>query len=282
MRFVYVTDLHGDTALYEDVLAAAVKNGASLIVNGGDILPKTGDGSLVENQRRFFGWLRAHLTEVRRRGVAYAVMFGNDDCASLLPELDGLKNGGLLQRLDEGWITHAGWHLAGFPWVPDTPFLLKDWTRLDHAGWKVPRQYGPPMRSTPDGFTDIGLSSEYHHSRLETIKDMLNAPPYSAPPGTAKCVFVMHAPPLFTGLDVCWEGRGIGSKAGLDYIMRWKFPLTLHGHIHEAPQEPAGAWHAKIGGTFSLNPGADGSPSHVLIDTEKRLAAHARYGEVQF
>ena len=79
------------------------------------------------------------------------------------------------------------------------------------------------MLSTPDGFAEIGFSSAYHHSCLETIESLLNGPSYSAPPDPSRCIFIMHMPPFGTGLDVCWEGRGIGSKAGLDYIRRWGF-----------------------------------------------------------
>ena len=43
MRALYVTDLHGDENKYRKSLEIAVEKEISVIVNGGDMLPKLGD-----------------------------------------------------------------------------------------------------------------------------------------------------------------------------------------------------------------------------------------------
>ncbi|MBI5526778.1 MAG: metallophosphoesterase [Deltaproteobacteria bacterium] len=282
MRFLYVTDFHGHRQSYEAAAEAALRHGVSLVVNGGDMLPKLGDEDLIQNERLFFGWLRPHLRSLKDRGVAYSAMFGNDDCGVLLPELDRLSEEGLLERLDRGWLEHRGWHFIGFPWVPDTPFLLKDWSLLDSTGWEVPRQFGPALISTPRGFEEVGMPAQAYLSQVESIRKKLARPPYSTPPDPARSVFVMHAPPSGSKLDLCWDGRAVGSDAGRDFIVRMKFPLSLHGHIHEAPGSNGGTWATRVGGTIAVNPGAGGGPCWVLVDTEARTLRHASRGEAKF
>jgi Icc-related predicted phosphoesterase len=282
MRFLYVTDLHGNRRLYEAAAEAALRLEVSLVVNGGDMLPKLGDEDLISNERLFFGWLRTHLHALKDRGISYISMFGNDDCAVLLPELDRLKAEGLIERLDLGWIEHRGRHFIGFPWVPDTPFLLKDWSLLDSKGWQVPRQFGPVLVSTARGFKEVGMPAQAYLAKMETIRERLAKPPYSTPPDPARSVFVMHAPPSGSRLDLCWDGRAVGSDAGRDYIVRMGFPLSLHGHIHEAPGSNGGTWAALVGDTTAVNPGAEGAPSWVLVDTDSRTLRHATRGEARF
>ena len=40
MKILYVTDLHGDKEKYKKTLEIAIDKGISMIVNGGDMLPK--------------------------------------------------------------------------------------------------------------------------------------------------------------------------------------------------------------------------------------------------
>jgi Icc-related predicted phosphoesterase len=281
MKFVYTTDLHGDAGQYDASLAAALEWGADLIVNGGDMLPKNGDGDLMDVQRGFLRGLRTFLKRCREKRIGYFAAFGNDDCKSLLPELDVLAADGLLVRMDRDWAEHSGWHFAAFPWVPDTPFILKDWCLIDHESWDPPPQFGPPLLSSPEGFRPYeGTSLEYLRG-LPTIADKLALPPYADPPDPKRCAFVMHAPPSGLSLDMTWAGRAIGSHAGREYILRWGFGLSLHGHVHESPKE-TGVWCARLGTTLCVNPGAGPDPSWVLFDTETRTARHALYGTAAF
>ena len=43
MNFLYVTDLHGWTKGYDEVLEAALDKNIAIIINGGDMLPKDRD-----------------------------------------------------------------------------------------------------------------------------------------------------------------------------------------------------------------------------------------------
>ena len=43
MKILYVTDLHGDKEKYRKTLDLAIEKEISVIVNGGDMLPKLGE-----------------------------------------------------------------------------------------------------------------------------------------------------------------------------------------------------------------------------------------------
>jgi len=280
MRFVYVTDLHGRMSNYEKALEAARNFGADLIVNGGDMLPKTGDGDFLENQRNFMKSLEEHLLKSSSLGIRHFAAYGNDDCMALLPALEDYDRRGLINRLDRQWMEHGGWHFIAFPWVPDTPFLLKDWCLLDHRGWKEPPQFGPPLLSTESGIEEAGISNESLLLKRETIEQKLSNPPFaSLPAGPEKCIFVMHSPPAGSGLDVTWDGREIGSKAGREYIIRNRFKLSLHGHVHESPDE-TGLWASRIGDTLAINPGVNEKEAWVVVDTDVGTASHVLRGTV--
>ena len=70
----------------------------------------------------------------------------------------------------------------------------------------------------------------------------------------AQTVYIFHAPPAGTNLDMIFNGAHIGSGAVREFIEKWQPPLTLHGHIHES-RLVSGSISDRIGRTWSLNPG---------------------------
>lgn len=78
MKVLYVTDLHGDENKYRKSLDIAVEKGISVIVNGGDMLPKLGERHL--EQPLFINeFLRDYFSELQRHNITYLAMLGNDD-----------------------------------------------------------------------------------------------------------------------------------------------------------------------------------------------------------
>ena len=59
-----------------------------------------------------------------------------------------------------------------------------------------------------------------------------------------------------TPLDQMPREKHVGSRAVRAFVERYAPPLTLHGHIHEAPQM-SGRYAAQIGATWCVNPGHD-------------------------
>jgi Icc-related predicted phosphoesterase len=83
-----------------------------------------------------------------------------------------------------------------------------------------------------------------------------------------RTIYVCHTPPANTPLDQMPRGRHVGSRALRAFIEQHAPPLTLHGHIHEAP-ELSGRYAARLGATWSVNPGHDRQRFQaVTLDTD--------------
>jgi uncharacterized protein len=135
--------------------------------------------------------------------------------------------------------------------VTDYPFRLKDRARRDAAGYAFGPQFGPGSLSTVEGFREISDWPSFA-ATIPTIEEELAALP--APPDPSRAVYVLHGPPSGLGLDVVRGGAKVGSPATRAFIERVQPRLTLHGHIHESPEE-SGTWRGKIGETVCIQPG---------------------------
>ena len=77
MKILYVTDLHGDKNKYRKSLDIAIEKNISVIVNGGDMLPKLGERHL-EQPSFINGFLRDYFSELEKHGITYLAMIGNE------------------------------------------------------------------------------------------------------------------------------------------------------------------------------------------------------------
>ncbi|MEW6328368.1 MAG: metallophosphoesterase [Thermodesulfobacteriota bacterium] len=75
-------------------------------------------------------------------------------------------------------------------------------------------------------------------------------------------IFVTHAPPFKTTVDVVTGGRHVGSKAVRSFIEEHQPQVCITGHIHEA------AGRDTIGQTMIINPGMLKNGGYVEILTE--------------
>ncbi|MFH1502596.1 MAG: metallophosphoesterase [Candidatus Eisenbacteria bacterium] len=267
MRFLYVTDLHGDATKYERALEVARDEGVAAVVNGGDLLPKGVGRSGQESFLR--GFLDPHLSAYDDAGVTYMACLGNDDLIVHDDEFDAICERhpsavNLAQR------RHAldGLEFVGMNWVVDYPFRLKDRCRMDHDGYEFQTQFGSGLLSTRDGFTELEDWFAYART-LPTIEDELRE--LVRPEDMSRAVYVMHMPPANLGLDECGHGESVGSESVYRFIEREQPFLTMHGHIHESP-EVSKLWLSGVGDTFCLQPGQseEGGPlSHVVVDTDE-------------
>jgi Icc-related predicted phosphoesterase len=89
---------------------------------------------------------------------------------------------------------------------------------------------------------------------LPSIAEALAALAQKSDP--ARTIYVCHTPPVSTPLDQMSRQRHAGSRALRTFIEQHAPPLTLHGHIHEAPQM-SGRYAVRIGETWCVNPGHD-------------------------
>jgi len=297
MRLVYTADLHGDIQSYRSLLDIAVSVGARVAIVGGDLLPHAIKlGNAIHVQRDFVENALHPLLELfhtRHPDIAVYLLAGNDDWAAAIAALGALEADGLAYPLHErvyqlnadagaqsrsvgranGARGQPLW-LAGYACVPLTPFSIKDYERRDDG---------------PLPAFSFGMAYASWSGAIEPIK----APAIAAQPSIAeglaalaarsdpaRTIYVCHTPPADTPLDQMPRDKHVGSRALRAFVERSAPLLTLHGHIHEAPQL-SGRYAIQIGSTWCVNPGRDPRRfGAVVLDTEDiaRTIEHTVYG----
>jgi Icc-related predicted phosphoesterase len=264
-KIIFTADLHGDNGLYDQLFDLGHKEKATALLIGGDMLPKEGDFfKLFDQQKKF---IRRHLKSVlkknarRNPSIPVYAMLGNDDWAGNLPYLRELETQGLL------FIVHGkkfslpgGFELIGYGNVPPTPFIIKDWERIDLPEVSLEDQYPTAFLSDPKGMKPIKTLAYFQGQK--TLGEELNDLPI--PYSYQKTIYAFHAPPFQTKLDHLYDGRPIGSRAIRRFIEKHQPFLTLHGHIHESPYL-SGSYLDRIGKTLCVNPGQMGNTLHAVI-----------------
>ena len=103
--------------------------------------------------------------------------------------------------------------------------------------------------------------------------------------GMNKVLWMIHQPPSDLGMDVCSDGRRVGSPTVLQFIWDQQPLLGCSGHIHESPHQPGGQWGVQVGRTLWLQPGQLDRRLHYVtvnlgLDFEIRSARHSLFGEL--
>jgi Icc-related predicted phosphoesterase len=258
--FLYVTDLHGNRRKYERTLALAVETGAWLVVNGGDMFPH---GRTHGDQERFLReFLEPHFATYQAAGIRHFGFPANDDLRTHDPQFEAIcSRYPLVENLAGRKVPAGPYEFLGFNLVSDFPFRLKDRARMDDGEFAFPVQFGTGILSRPGGWEEIPDWEAYART-LPTIEEELAALPAPDDPGRA--VYVIHGPPAGLGLDVVRGGQPVGSPATARFIEKTQPCLTLHGHIHESPEE-SGVWMANIGKTVCIQPGQSASGLSVVV-----------------
>jgi len=253
-QWFYTSDLHGQGALYEQLIATVAARRPRAVLIGGDLAPHAGSAEGVAHQRVF---LEGFLVEFARRFQEASpesellLLMGNDDWAANHDCLE--RHEGALWRVLHDRVAHVdGVPVAGLSWVPITPFALKDWERWDDGeietparldGWVSGREGIVPHRFDPE-------------RREPTIADALAD--LASRTAAAETVFVLHSPPRDTRCDMIGAGAHVGSRAIRAFVERHQPPLVLAGHIHESPRVSS-SYRDAIGRTVTVNPGQFGT-----------------------
>ena len=252
--WLFTSDLHGQTALYEQLVATAAAHHPRAVVIGGDLCPHAGGADGLQRQRLF---LEGFLVEFARRireaspALELLLMMGNDDWAANADVLER-HDGDLWRLLHDRVMELDGVRVAGLSWVPITPFGLKDWERWDDGGDESPARL--------EGFVSRSGQVAPHRfdptQKSPTIAEALDALAARTPP--AETVFVLHSPPLGTRCDMIGAQVHVGSRAIRSFADRHQPPLVLSGHIHESPRVSS-SYRDAVGRTVAVNPGQFGS-----------------------
>ena len=254
MKILYVTDLHGDKEKYRKTLDLAIEKEISVIVNGGDMLPKLGERHL-EQPEFINGFLRDYFRELQDNNITYLTMLGNDDLLAvdtLFEDVCGeFEN---VHNIASKKIYIEGYEIIGMNYILDHPFGCKD--RVITETRHIPQRQLSPFAgiSNEHGYDRIFNWFEYSRTELPQMCDVLDGLP--APENPQKAIYVMHMPPAGLKLgQLLYQDLDIGSADIYDFLKVKQPLLTLHGHIHESPDTEKGTWINQIGRTTCIQPG---------------------------
>ena len=253
-EWFFTSDLHGQGALYEQLMAIAAAHRPRVVLIGGDLCPHAAGEAGLGHQRVFLQGLLVEFARRLREAVPEGellLLMGNDDWSCNVDCLEQ-HEGDLWQVLHGRAVSVDGVCVAGLSWVPITPFGIKDWER-----WEDGAEESPPRL---DGWVSCGGCLEPHRfdpaSRAPTIADALASLCAQARP--AETLFVLHSPPRETRCDMVGSRAHVGSRAIRGFVERHQPPLVLSGHIHESPRV-SGSYRDRIGSTVVVNPGQFGT-----------------------
>lgn len=255
----FVSDLHGRKSRYDKLCELIFEDTPELVLIGGDILPS--GISIISDESTNGDFLEEYLkekltllkTKMRDNFPTILVIEGNDDPKIYEKIFIEFEETGLWKYINQKVYKYKEFDIAGYAYVPPTPFLLKDWEKYD-----VSRFVDVGCVSPEEGFRSE--KKELHIIRHETIAEDLNN--LAKGMDFKKSVFLFHSPPYNTKLDrINTNGKlidhvqpddHVGSIAIHKFIESNQPLLTLHGHIHESTSI-TGEWHDKIGETYCIN-----------------------------
>lgn len=270
-RIAFTADLHGDEEKYRQLSGYALSHDIDSVIIGGDIGPKRFPLYQPNLSKDYYITLQADflksslqglLSPLKEGGIEIYIIEGNDD-VKVNHELLKRHDGELYNLLNSKRFSLTDdFEIIGYPYVPITPFRIKDWEKYDlseppespelKARYEMRVRYGYRLdgfKSSKDGWKDFvfdeGMATE---DSIE--KDLLRPEFWKDPKNT---VYVMHTPPDSTNLDMVATGH-VGSFAVRNFIERCQPYLTLHGHIHETVAI-SGKFSDRIGETLCMSAG---------------------------
>lgn len=270
--FFFASDLHGATRRYDALASAIGQEPPAAVLLGGDLLPSSAASAFVDDV--LAGLFAALRQQLGRRYPRVFLILGNDDARSHESAIVEWERDGLWTYMDRRREQIGTHRIYGYPFVPPTPFGLKDWERYDVS------HYVPPGSISPEEGTRT-VAIDPLEARYATIQADLER--LTDGDDLANAVLLMHAPPYQTALDrALLDGMmfdhapldvHIGSIAMRRFIEARQPLVTLHGHVHESARL-TGKWMDRIGRTILLGAAHDG-PELALIRFEPDDPEHA-------
>ena len=270
MRCIFVSDLHGKKSRFNVLFSIIEKEQPDSVFLGGDLLPG-GFGITADMEQFIQTEFLSKISKLKQNGIEtrFFVILGNDDPKIYESQLLAAEKDGLIEYMHNRTVSFGNLFVAGYSFIPPSPFLLKDWERYD-----VSRYVDPGCVSPEEGSRSVEV--EIQNERYRTIAEDLKLLSQQSAP--EKTIYLFHAPPHNTNLDRAdLDGKTIdhvtldvhiGSIAIKRFINKRKPFLTLHGHVHESARL-TGAWREKIGPTHLFSAAHDGSELAVVqFDTD--------------
>ena len=264
MRFIYITDIHGDVNKYEKILEIAIKEKIKYIIDGGDMLPKK--INRLEGQPIYLKkFLKKYFDKLKKHNITYLGMLGNDDIFPMDKMFNDLcKKYDNIHNIASNKIELENYEFIGMNFILDHPFGCKDRVVMED-NFIFQNQLSTPFFYSEKGDRiEVPNWFEYATNKLPKMKDILNQLPL--PVNNQKSVYIMHMPPADLKLgQLLYQDLDIGSKDISNFIEEKQPLLTMHGHIHESPDTKTGKWINLIKNTTCIQPGQTEIDSNILI-----------------
>jgi len=252
-KLLYTADLHGNKEYYKKLIAKAKDSEIKAVILGGDLCPKGGPTieDAVKTQKEFLE--KFFIPELRKLKKDVFFIMGNDDFRINETILENANEN--IKYINKKRFNLFNKNIVGYSFVNPTPFRLKDWEKFEDEKKEMPQQL--------------------HDYEIRTVKkeegtikeDLSSLIKLSNP---KKTIYVIHAPPFNTKLDIVTSGTHVGSRAIREFMEKEQPYFALHRHIHESPQM-SGSFIDKIGKTICINVGSsypENMLNSVIIDIE--------------
>lgn len=270
MNIAAISDLHGLRPRFEKATQLLDKGIKNLLI-AGDIAPLGYPEVQQANVRQNFEFLLQGRSNVE----VYAIP-GNDDWKIVHKTLQEFPE--LIIPTDRAYPLEDGFSIVGYPYVPITPFNVKDYEK-----WESPEY--PELPTNPkeleDSLINFGINLDGLKSdglelydflfdpqdRSNNIsKDLIQIAQLSDP---TKTVYMFHCTPYLEH-----EAFSFGSRSITEFIKTNNPWITIHGHSHSAVDRMKGKFIFEIGNTKSVLVGAGNDPNvlnYLLLDVKERL-----------
>jgi Icc-related predicted phosphoesterase len=276
MSIAVLSDLHGIRTRFEKA-RRLVDNGFDVLLMGGDLAQNGPPEFQQANIRMGFEILLSGKKRVR----IYAIP-GNDDWRLVEQTLREFPE--VIVPMDKAYPLEGSFSVVGYPYVPITPFLLKDYEKWDGEDFPEfpadPAELESAMtahRMNLEGYRSQGL--ERYDFRFDPMDrtdnisaDMKKLVRFSDPQRT---VYLFHCPPFgFFDFGISIRGRVyIGSRSIAQFIRQNNPWLTFHGHSHEAVSAMKGEFAFGLGASIGAAVGAGNNPGElngISVDVASR------------
>ncbi len=280
VKCMVLADVHQAVHKWRLLVQAVREQKPALVAVAGDLLPKD-KGTLA--QVSYLPYLREYAAAIKAVGAELILILGNDDNQLVIPEMEKGDAEGLWHYVADRVKEVKGYRFCGCPWIRDHPFGYKYWVAAETAQDLnlEPFQLGPPVMINRDN--EIEEIPDYQAYLLGKPSILASLEALAGRvKDLSRSIWLIHQPPVKLGFDLCGSGARVGSPAVYNFLAERQPLLSIHGHIHEAPEVNGHIWAAKIGRTLCVQAGQpERDLFYAVFDLEDgKIAnlAHSVYG----
>lgn len=245
---LHTTGLRGSDTKFIELLSVCSIVKPDIIFLNGDILPQ--NLSSLYLQSTYFDKLKGYISKLSSYGKVY-YQIGNYDLKIFEYELEECLKP-FAKNLSNKVEQVDGLYILGCPYKPDSPYALKDWSRMDTPLVDCPIQLSKPIISSDSDFIQISDLKDYLNSVPSIKKEMINLLDQIPSVCHSNAIWFTHSPPAYLNLDHD-NVYQLGSNAISELISKYK-PLMVNSGLAYRNILYTDKWTMKSGSTVITQP----------------------------